>query len=126
MALFGRLLERLSRPAEEIRAELLRAWVSSLPNVTPISEANPRTRCRVGGVVQNIRIDPTEGTGAIEATLTDGSGQMVAKWLGRSSLSGVRLGIGLVIEGTAGVGEHGELVILNPEYELHPGPEHHR
>jgi hypothetical protein len=80
----------------------------------------------VGGVVQNIRIDPTEGTGAIEATLTDGSGQMVAKWLGRSSLSGVRLGIGLVIEGTAGVGEHGELVILNPEYELHPGPEHHR
>jgi hypothetical protein len=50
---------------------------------------------------------------------------MVAKWLGRSSMSGIQLGEGLIMEGTPGVGEHGELVILNPEYELCSGPEHH-
>ncbi len=49
---------------------------------------------------------------------------MVARWLGRSSLSGIRLGAGLIVEGTPGVGEHGELVVLNPEYQLVPGPEH--
>lgn len=48
---------------------------------------------------------------------------MIAKWLGRSKLSGIRLGAGLVIEGIAGQQEE-ELVVLNPDYELVPGPEH--
>jgi RecG wedge domain len=125
MALFGRLIERLSRPAGDIRAEHLRDWVKGLKNVVPIDEARARTPVRVAGVIRNIRIDPREGTGSIEATITDGTGQMVAKWLGRSSMSGIQLGEGLIMQGTPGVGEHGELVILNPEYELCTGPEHH-
>jgi hypothetical protein len=125
MALFARLIDRLSRPAADIRAEHLRQWVEGLRGVTPIDEARARSRARVAGVIRNIRIDPREGTGSIEATITDGTGQMVAKWLGRSSMSGIQLGEGLIMEGTPGVGEHGELVILNPEYELCSGPEHH-
>jgi hypothetical protein len=125
MALFGRFIERLSRPAGDIRAEHLRDWVKGLKNVIPIEQAKPRNRCRVAGVIRNIRIDPREGTGSIEATITDGTGQMVAKWLGRSSMSGIQLGEGLIMQGTPGVGEHGELVILNPEYELCTAPEHH-
>jgi hypothetical protein len=74
-------------------------------------------------VVQNIRIDPSEGTGTIEATINDGTGQMVARWLGRSSLKGIRLGTGLIMEGLPGRGERDELVILNPHYELVRGPE---
>ncbi|HZG65218.1 MAG TPA: hypothetical protein VEZ12_00645 [Herpetosiphonaceae bacterium] len=111
-------------PPEEIRAENLRRWMETLPNVTPIRSAEPRARCRVAGVVRNIRIDPREGSGCIEATIADGTGQIVARWLGRSKLSGVRLGMGLIMEGTTGLGEHNEQVILNPEYELVPGPEH--
>jgi hypothetical protein len=84
----------------------------------------PRQRCRVAGVVQNIRIDPREGRGSIEATIIDGTGDLVAKWLGRQTLSGIRLGMGLVVEGIVGSGDQGELVILNPEYQLVPGPEH--
>ncbi len=83
-----------------------------------------RQRGKVAGVVQNIRIDPREGRGSIEATIIDGTGRMVAKWLGRRSLQGVTLGVGLIVEGLPGTGEDGELVILNPEYELVPGPEH--
>ena len=123
MALWSRVLERLSRPAGEIRAENLRAWAGTLPGVTPISAAEPRRHNRVAGVIQNIRIDPSEGTGTIEATINDGSGPMVARWLGRSSLKGIRLGTGLIMEGIAGRGEGDELVILNPHYELVPGPE---
>ena len=85
----------------------------------------PRERVKVAGVIQNIRIDPREGTGSIEATFIDGTGEMVAKWLGRQSLSGISLGAGLVIEGMIGsTGAAGECVILNPEYDLIPSPEH--
>lgn len=90
----------------------------------PIADLRPRERCRVAGVVQNIRIDPRTGSGSIEATIIDGTGQMVVKWLGRSSLSGITLGMGLIVEGTIATGADDECAILNPEYRLVPGPEH--
>jgi hypothetical protein len=73
-------------------------------------------------VIENIRIDPREG-GSVEATFTDGTGQMVARWLGRPSISGIRLGAALVVDGFVGSGPDGELVVLNPEYELTSPPE---
>src|SRR5918999_494577 len=57
-------------------------------------------------------------------TPIDGSGDIVAKWLGRPTMSGIRLGIGLVMEGIVGAGHDGEKMILNPDYQLVPGPEH--
>ncbi len=124
MSVLGDIIERLARPPEETRADHLREWASSITGSVAIGDMTPRQRARVAGVVRNIRIDPREGTGCIEATITDGSGTMVARWLGRSSLSGVRLGVGLVMDGIALTGEHGELAFLNPEYELVLAPEH--
>jgi hypothetical protein len=124
MALLGRLIDRLSRPVEDLRAENCRQWVESIPNTSRIESVLPRERCRVAGVIQNIRIDPRQGSGSIEATISDGTGQMVAKWLGRSTLSGIKPGAGLVMEGTVGVDAEGDLVVLNPDYELVEGPEH--
>jgi RecG-like helicase len=118
------LIENLARPPEEIRAENLRQWASTIPDRVPINELEPRTSCKVAGVVQNIRIDPREGRGSIEATIIDGTGRLVVKWLGRSSLSGVRLGVGLIVTGTVGKSSEDEPMIMNPEYELVPGPEH--
>jgi hypothetical protein len=116
--------ERLTRAPEDIRADNLRTWSGSIPGTIPIAEAQMRRRHKVAGVVQNIRVDPRQGSGSIEATIIDGSGDMVAKWLGRPSMSGVRLGIGLVMEGIVGAGQDGEKMILNPDYQLVPGPEH--
>ena len=116
-------MESLARPPEEVRAENLRHWAANIAGTTPISEAEPRQRARVAGVITNIRIDPRQGQGSIEATIVDGTGSLVAKWLGRARLSGIRLGAGLVIDGLIGKQE-GDLVVLNPEYELVPGPEH--
>jgi hypothetical protein len=125
VALFGRAFEKLARPPEEVRAENLRRWSSSIEGTTPIVEVKPRERYRVAGVVQNIRVDPREGSGSIEATIIDGTGNLVVRWLGRNSLHGVRLGAGLVIEGICGGSMvDSELVVLNPEYRLVPDPEH--
>jgi hypothetical protein len=124
VASITRLIERLARPPEEVRSENLRHWASTIAGVTPISQVEARRRCKVAGVVQNIRIDPRVGTGSIEATMIDGSGQMIVKWLGRRSLAGITLGMGIVAEGTVGKGDDDELVILNPDYTLVPDPEH--
>jgi hypothetical protein len=120
----GQLLEKLGRSPEDIRAANLRAWVATIEGATSIAEVEPRRRCCVAGVIQNIRIDPRQGSGSIEATIIDGSGQMVAKWLGRPTMPGIQLGMGLVMEGTVGIDADGDKVILNPEYRLVPGPEH--
>ena len=117
-------MDKLSRSPDELRAEHLRGWISSIPGVCPIRDVQARKRCKVAGVIKNIRLDPHSGGGAIEATIMDGTGQMKARWLGRTSLSGIRLGVGLVMEGAPGETEGGEAVILNPLYELVPDPEH--
>ncbi len=124
MAFLGQLLDKLARPPEDIRAENLRNWLSTIEGATPLSEVGPRKRYKVAGVVQNIRIDPRSGRGSIEATIIDGSGELIVKWLGRHELAGVRLGAGLIVEGTVGCDEAGDLVVLNPEYDLISSPEH--
>ncbi len=117
-------MEKLARSPEETRAENCNHWARSVPNTTPIGKIRPRDRSKVAGLIRNIRIDPQEGTGSIEATIFDGTGEIVAKWLGRRSLSGLRLGEGLVLDGIIGAGDGDRLVVLNPEYELVSGPEH--
>jgi hypothetical protein len=118
------VIEKLGRSPEDIRAQNLRRWVTSIDDVTTLKDVKARKRTRVAGVIQNIRIDPRNGRDAIEATIIDGTDRMVAKWLGRASLSGIQLGMGLIMEGVPGAGPDGMLVMLNPEYVLVPGPEH--
>ena len=118
------MFEKLTRAPEEVRAKNLSVWASAVEGALPISDVRPRQQCRVAGVIQNIRIDPRAGSGSIEATITDGTGELVAKWLGRQSLSGIGLGVGLVLEGIVGTDPAGEPTILNRAYQLVPGPEH--
>lgn len=124
VAFFSEVLEKLARPAQDIRAEHLREWARSIPDTVRIADAECRCRCKLAGVIQNVRIDPREGSGSIEATITDGTGRMVVKWLGRQKLSGISLGAGLIFEGTVGEGRGRQLQVLNPEYQLLPAPEH--
>lgn len=124
MAFLSELLDKLAQPPQESRAERLREWAGSIPDVIPIADAQSRSRCKLAGVIQNVRIDPREGSGSIEATIFDGSGLLVVKWLGRQKLSGIRLGAGLIVEGTVGEGRSKQLQVLNPDYQLLPAPEH--
>jgi hypothetical protein len=124
VAILGGFFRKISLPPDELRALNLRHWVETLEGVTPIADLQARQRAKAAGVIQNVRIDPREGSGSIEATIIDGTGDMVVKWLGRSSMQGVQLGMGLIVEGVAGVGTDGHTQFLNPEYDLVPGPEH--
>ena len=123
MPIFERLFHNLTASPEETRAENLREWAGSIAGVVRIAEVEPRQKCKVGGVIQTIRIDPRSG-GSIEVTISDGTGEMAAKWLGRAALSGIKLGEGLIMEGAVGQTQSGMLAVINPEYQLVPGPEH--
>jgi len=118
------IFEKLSRPPEHARHEHLRAWVAGIEGAVSIDRVEARRRCKVAGVIKTIRIDPRQGTGSIEATLIDGSGYILAKWLGRPRMAGIRLGMGLILEGTVCIDADGEKMILNPEYQLVANPEH--
>jgi hypothetical protein len=117
------LFDRLTRSPEDARAEDLRRWAARFPNLTPIADVEPRARGRVIGVIQNIRIDPRAGHGWVEATITDGTGEMNVRWLGRPTKAGIRLGVGLLAESIVARRPDGELQMLNPEYDLVAGPE---
>lgn len=124
VAHFKTALDRLGQTPEQARAEGLRQWAATVPNAVPLAELETRKHQVAAGVIQNIRIDPREGSGYVEATIIDGTGELVVRWLGRRTMSGIRLGMGLVVEGILGKTPRGEAMLLNPEYELVPGPEH--
>jgi amino acid transporter len=89
---------------------------------TPIGSARHRQRVVLGGRVHAVRVQPWSGVATLELTLVDRTGAMTIVFLGRRHLPGVGTGTRLVVQGM--VGEHrGHLAILNPAYDILPGPE---
>ncbi|HKF00227.1 MAG TPA: hypothetical protein VKG45_15005 [Actinomycetes bacterium] len=87
------------------------------PQVQPISEARPRIRGRFAGEVRRIRIQPRAAVSTLELVVSDGSGRLIALFMGRRSIPGVDCGSRILIEGTPADGERG-LTLYNPAYEL--------
>lgn len=122
LSLVRRTVDELTLPPEEIRARELRRWADDVPDTTRIACVAPRERPRVAGVVTSLRIDPRAHHHAFDAVITDGTGEIGLRWLGRHSLAGISLGRALVAQGVVGRDEDGSLVVLDPEYELVDGP----
>lgn len=118
MALKDRF-KRLTTPMSEIDAQRLRAFAASRPDVTPIAEVSPRQDATVAGEIQSVRIVPRAGSPSLEATISDGTGSLVAMWTGRRRIAGVSPGRRLVVTGRGSpTGPGGRLLLFNPRYEL--------
>ena len=85
--------------------------------VTPIGDVRWRDRVRVAGQVRSLRIAPQRDVPTLECVLDDGTGTMLAVFLGRRELGGLRVGGRLEVTGTAGVHQN-RLAILNPDYRM--------
>lgn len=103
--------------------ELLTGMSTEPLPVTPIGEVTWRSRVRVHGKVKAIRVQPWNGSPALEITLTDETGGLLVIFLGRRSIGGIDLGRIMEVEGMTG-SQRGYLAILNPIYELKPPPPH--
>ena len=102
---------------EQRLADELKAWADEVEGTVRISEAKPRTRVGLAGMVRRITVRPVEGFEALEVVLSDGTGEVTARWLGRRSIRGLALGSHLKIEGVLGI-EQGVRRMVNPMFEF--------
>ncbi|MEO6121749.1 MAG: DNA-binding protein [Acidimicrobiales bacterium] len=113
-------LKRLTTSVGELDREALRRYCGGVEGAVAIAELQPRVEASVVGEITSLRIVPRpDCAGWLEATISDGTGSVVAMWTGRASIAGVVSGRRLVVCGRgAPKGRGGRLVILNPRYEL--------
>lgn len=110
------------RAREGLLAEL-QLWAVSNGASTWLIDLEPYVACRVVGVVERVRIDPASGW--LQATITDGTDEVVARWFIRRptpELAAVP-GRGVALEGTALVGDDGELILIEPALQTLPFPQ---
>ena len=107
---------------EEPRAAELSRWAVSRGTSVWLIDLEPYESCRVVGIVERLRIDPRKGH--IEAEITDGTDVLVARWSIRRPTPELAVvpGRAVVLEGVAGVGDDGRLILEEPGFETIPWP----
>ena len=113
-------LKGLNETSEQIHAGQTRDWCKEVEGVEEVTDCIERTRNKVAGVVESIKLRPTRFSNTLEVTLFDGTDRIIGVWLGRKSIPGIDLGSHLKLEGTIGKFDDGYLRIINPAYELLP------
>lgn len=117
---FKKALKRLTTPVSELDRERLQEFCRAVSDAVPIAEVEPRQECTVVGEITTVRIVPRpDGSPWLEATISDGTGSIVAMWTGRTHIAGVTSGRRIKVCGRgAPTGRGGRLLIYNPRYEL--------
>lgn len=114
-----KMFQRLTTPMSQLDEEKLREFCSGHPHCSSIGQAQPRQHVTLVGEIKSLRIVPRAGSPSLEATISDGSGALVAVWTGRRRIAGVAPGKRLIINGRgAPNGPTGRLLFYNPRYEL--------
>ena len=114
------MFRQQSKPVKELDDEELVEPGTAHTDVTRIADVQPRQEATVVGEITGLRVVPRrDGSQWLEATVTDGSGTVVAMWTGRRRIAGINPGQRLAITGRGSLsGPGGRLLILNPAYEL--------
>ena len=112
-----RLLERLNESDETRLAEETRAWAETVEGSVRIADAVPRQPVRIAGVIRRMTVLPMEGKEALQALISDGTGEVTIVFMGRRGIGGLSLGKRVVVEGV--LGEHrGDVRMVNPRLEF--------
>jgi hypothetical protein len=112
-----------TRPDQERKwLEKIRLWAASKDDCLWLDKVETYLPSRVAGVVTHLRIDPRAGV--IEVVITDGRATLGAQWPIDRRVEQLRAapGVGLVLEGMALIDGRGDLVMVNPVFEIVPGP----
>ena len=112
-------LRDLKTPMPELDLEKLKEFCSGHSDCCSINSAQPRQEVSLVGEISGLRIVPRAGSPSLEATISDGSGAVIAVWTGRRRIAGIAPGKRLIVNGRgAPLGAGGRLLFYNPRYEL--------
>lgn len=117
MGRLRRLIERFRQSDEERLTDEIRDWAEDVPGTTRIGACPNRERVRIAGTVRRLTVRPVEGFESLEALVTDGTGEVVVRWLGRHRIPGLNLGTRVVLEGVLARQRDG-LSMVNPQFEF--------
>lgn len=113
--LITRLARGLGSRDLDAREDLRMA--SRIPGVVAIAEVAPRAMVRIAGVVSAVTRSTSMDSPRLTVTVSDGTGEVEAQFLGRREISGIKPGALLVLEGRF-CDHDGRLAAHNPVYEL--------
>jgi hypothetical protein len=117
VGLFRDLLERLNESDETRLAEETRAWAETVEGSVRIVDAPLRQPVRIAGVIRRMTVLPMEGKEALQALVSDGTGEVTIVFMGRRGIGGLSLGKRVVVEGV--LGKHrGDVRLVNPRLEF--------
>jgi hypothetical protein len=117
MGLLARLGKFFTQSDQDRLHDEIREWAERVPGTQRIQGCPCREPVKVAGWVSRLRLRPMNGTTTLEAVVSDGTGEVTAAWLGRSSIPGLTLGSGIVLEGVMAEERHG-LRMVNPRFEF--------
>ena len=113
---FKKMVERLTKPVDELDRQELSSYCDAR-QFEAMDHLAPRQSVQVGGEVRAVRIVPRAGAPALEVTLSDGRGQVVAVFLGRRKIAGLSPGRRVAVKGVIARDGNRSLV-FNPIYEI--------
>jgi RecG-like helicase len=111
-----KMVERFTKPVDEIDREQLTEYCDAR-HFDAMDDLVARHPVKVGGEVRTMRIVPRAGAPALEVTVSDGRGQVVAVFLGRRKIAGLSPGRKIAIAGVVARDGNRNLV-FNPAYEI--------
>jgi hypothetical protein len=119
MGLLQKIGARLTADPDQIRDQEVRSFCTQLHDVAQIAEVRPRTRTRLVGIVQSIKVIPRGTTSILEIEIFDGTDSLLGVWYGRREIPGIALGRPVILEGTTmKTPDRSTLYMINPAYHL--------
>jgi hypothetical protein len=117
VGLFERLGKFFTQSDEERLDDEIEAWAERVQGTVRIDSCPSREPVRIAGWVNRLRLRPMNGSTTLEAVISDGTGEVTAAWTGRSSIPGLALGTGIVLEGVLSR-DSDERKMVNPRFEF--------
>jgi hypothetical protein len=111
-----RRLHRLTADETELEAQQLQRKVTAV-GAEKMSTCKARDSVCVAGTIRSVTQKAHGGAPSVEAEVYDGSGSVVAVFLGRRRIPGIETGRSIVIRGRLTMQDH-RATVYNPRYEL--------
>jgi RecG-like helicase len=117
MGRLHRFLQRLTESDEDRLAAEIREWAETVPGSVRIADAPMRKPVRIAGVIRRLTVFPMQDNESLEAVVSDGTGDVIIRFMGRRAIGGLGLGTRVVVEGVLGE-SRGAIQMINPRLEF--------